>query len=109
MDTSTRPFRTILTSLALLLAMGVGVVPSLLDQDAHTRTTLELQHDPAECPDAHDHSVCSQIQSNTAVPRAHSPRAASLPVRHEGDGLRTTIVPSHLDRLRPPPRGPPTA
>ncbi len=109
MDTSTRPSRTMLTSLALLLAMGGGVAPTLLDQDAQARTTLEPQHDPADCPGAHDHRVCSQIQSITAVLGAESPQSASLEVRDDRDGFRTGVPLSKIEHVHPPPRAPPAA
>lgn len=107
MDTSTRRFRRLLTSLALLLAMGGGVVPTFLDQGAHTRTTLESQHDPADCPGAHDHRVCSQIQSLTLVLWAESPRSACHELRDDREGFRAGVVSSRLERIRPPPRAPP--
>jgi len=63
---------------ALLLVMSVAV-PMLERSELGHETAIESEHDPAHCPPAHDHTVCTQVSSNLAAPAApaYAPEAGT--------------------------------
>lgn len=100
--------RALLAALLTTLVLGSGIVPELLDRDVEQRTTLEAPHDAADCPGAHDHRVCTQIN---ATPMAAGPGRASPPPPSEGsawtmavrlDALTLGIAPTDHPTRAPP-------
>ena len=61
MSSRARTSKAAFAALLTVLVLGSGVLPEVMDQDFETRATLETRHDPGDCPRAHDHRVCAQI------------------------------------------------
>ena len=56
---------------ALLLALSVAV-PALERAEFAHESAIESEHDPAHCPTAHDHTVCTQVGANLSLAAAHT-------------------------------------
>ena len=54
---------------AAMLVMTVAV-PLLERADVVHEPVVEREHDPATCPPAHDHTICTQVVANVAAPSA---------------------------------------
>lgn len=54
---------------ALLLALSAAV-PVLERAEFAHEPAIESEHDPAHCPPAHDHTVCTQVGANLSLPAA---------------------------------------
>ena len=54
---------------ALLLILSVAV-PALERAEFAHESAIESEHDPAHCPPAHDHTVCTQVGSNLSLTAA---------------------------------------
>ena len=50
----------------LLLTLSVAV-PALERAEFAHEPAIESEHDPAHCPPAHDHTVCTQVGANLSV------------------------------------------
>ena len=50
---------------ALMLSLAVAV-PLMERTDRTTGPSVEVEHDPSECPVLHDHTVCTQVEANRA-------------------------------------------
>ena len=51
---------------ALLLTLSVAV-PALERAEFAHEPAIESEHDPAHCPPAHDHTVCTQVGANLSL------------------------------------------
>jgi hypothetical protein len=91
---------------ALVIASG-GLLPVLERAHVVHETVVESQHAPGECPQSHDHTVCTQVGANSAAPAALSVRGYFPPVRAlrpvASHGLWTPV----LERRGNPSRAPP--
>ena len=54
---------------ALLLTLSVAV-PALARAEFAHEPAIESEHDPAHCPRAHDHTVCTQVGANLSLAAA---------------------------------------
>ena len=67
--------------------LGVAVAVPLLERaDLVHEPVMESEHNPATCPPAHDHTVCTTVAASFAAP--------SSPVeRHQPHGLTRIALP----------------
>ena len=66
----------------LMLAVSLAI-PVLERSELVNRPVLESEHDPATCPTAHDHRICTQVGGNLSAPskaQAHRLAPAIVPV-----------------------------
>ncbi len=61
----------------LMLTLSVAV-PVLEQFDMAGEPVAESEHNPATCPPAHDHTVCTQVGANLAAPADGEPRRLPL-------------------------------
>ena len=54
---------------ALLLTLSIAV-PALERAEFAHEPAIESEHDPAHCPPAHDHTVCTQVGANLSLAAA---------------------------------------
>ena len=54
---------------ALLLTLSIAV-PALERAEFVHESAIESEHDPAHCPPAHDHTVCTQVGANLSLTAA---------------------------------------
>ena len=54
---------------ALLLLLSIAV-PALERAEFVHESAIESEHDPAHCPPAHDHTVCTQVGANLSLAAA---------------------------------------
>lgn len=68
--------RTFVSAGTALLMLSLSIAVPLLERaDVVTAPVAESEHNPATCPPAHDHTVCTQVGSNLAAPApAHEHR-----------------------------------
>jgi hypothetical protein len=107
MSSRARTSKAALAALLTVLVLGSGILPELMDQGFEVRTTLETQHDPADCPRAHDHRVCAQIDR---TPGAFTPAQVAQPpldvarwtMAERLDGLVVGISSAHHPARAPP-------
>lgn len=60
--------RTTATVLSVaILALSVAI-PVLERADLVHQPVLESEHNPATCPPAHDHTICTQVGANASAP-----------------------------------------
>ena len=93
---------------ALMLCLSVAV--PLLDMvDLRPGPVVESQHDPANCAPSHDHTVCTQVGANMALPiregirtRIEAARAVA-PLRISHGVFSSVLADGH------PTRAPPSA
>ena len=50
----------------LMLTLSIAV-PLIERADVSHETAVESEHNPLQCPPAHDHTVCTQASANLAV------------------------------------------
>jgi len=63
-DSARKRFALGLTLLILTLSIAVPLMETSEIADA---TVIESEHNPAECPTAHDHTVCTQVGANLSA------------------------------------------
>jgi len=51
---------------ALLLTLSIAV-PALERAEFAHESAIESEHNPAHCPPAHDHTVCTQVGANLSL------------------------------------------
>ena len=51
----------------LMLAVSLAI-PALERSELANGPVFESEHDPAECPTAHDHRICTQVGGNLSAP-----------------------------------------
>lgn len=61
---------------ALVLTLNVSL-PVLERADIGHEPVVESEHAPGECPQAHDHTICTQVGSNYAAPLRGTSRQQS--------------------------------
>lgn len=100
-----RSFATVLAMLTLVL----GVAPSVLDgADFGGELVVESRHDPGECPQAHDHFLCTLVGASPATPAAmgmsgpHSPVARLIEPATEPEPTGSASVRGRRSRAPPP-------
>jgi hypothetical protein len=54
---------------ALLLILSIAV-PALARAEFAHEPAIESEHNPAHCPRAHDHTVCTQVGANLSLAAA---------------------------------------
>lgn len=54
---------------ALLFTLSIAV-PALERAEFAHESAIESEHDPAHCPPAHDHTVCTQVGANLSLAAA---------------------------------------
>jgi hypothetical protein len=76
-DRVKRGFALSLTMLLLTLSIAV---PLMETSEVADSTVIESEHNPAECPPSHDHTVCTQVGANysAAAGRPTAPIAATI-------------------------------
>jgi len=107
MSSRARTSKAAFAALLTVLVLGSGVLPEVMDQDFEARATLETRHDPGDCPRAHDHRVCAQIDR---TPGAFAQVQITLPpldlarwsVAERIDALVVGIAPAHHPARAPP-------
>lgn len=96
-----------LAGATLVLVMVSGFVPGLLDRDAGLGTHVETPHSPADCPGAHDHTVCVQLNPGLPLPtRAHA-QTPTAPSRRLAQTEPRGATGQGSAPLSHRPRGPP--
>ena len=50
-----------------MLAVSLAI-PVLERSELFNGPVFEVEHDPAECPTAHDHRICTQVGGNLSAP-----------------------------------------
>jgi hypothetical protein len=99
--------RSFAGALAALVIASAMVQPVLERADVVHEPVVESQHAPGECPQSHDHTVCTQVGANSAAPAAPSVRGYFPPVHSirpvTSHGLWTPI----RERRDNPSRAPP--
>ena len=54
-----------------LLMLSLSVAVPLLERfELVDQPVVESEHNPATCPPAHDHTVCTQVSANLSAPSA---------------------------------------
>ena len=61
----------------LLLTLSVAL-PVLERSDIVSEPVAESEHNPATCPSGHDHTICTQVGVNMALPTASPTYARGL-------------------------------
>ena len=91
-----------------MIVMSV-VVPVLDRAEAVHEVVVESEHNPATCPPAHDHTICTQFGANlSAAAPPPAQLAANLVVRIVDPNTGVSLLrPSFA--AGPPARAPPTA
>ena len=64
---------------ALMLTLSV-TLPVLAQADLGHEPAVEAEHAPGDCPQAHDHQICTQVGANQAAPGVATRRQAHLQV-----------------------------
>ena len=59
--------KTVSVSLAALVLTLSVAVPALERAEFAHEPAVEFEHDPARCPGAHDHTVCTQVGANLSA------------------------------------------
>ena len=103
-DTLRRSFAGLLAT--LVIASG-ALVPALERADVVHETVVESQHAPGECPQSHDHTVCTQVGANSAAPASPTVREHFPPVRSvrpvTSHGIWTPVLEQRDNPSRAPP------
>ena len=95
-----------LATLMLLLSVAVPLVERA---DFIAETVVESEHDPANCPTPHDHTVCTQVGANHAAGACH-PAEAPIASVHRVPKPRVLSRGGFRDHaLDAPARAPPLA
>ena len=92
----------------LMLTLSIAL-PVLEHSDILDEPVAESEHNPATCPSGHDHTICTQVGVNMALP-AESP--AYAPGLHEATVGAPGEQPTVLSAAFPeghPSRAPPLA
>lgn len=102
--------RTFVSAGAALLMLALSVAVPLIERaDVVTAPVAESEHNPATCPPAHDHTVCTQMGSNLAAPApAHEHRLAKVVLHASTPADAASVVPSAFPEGHPS-RAPPRA
>jgi hypothetical protein len=64
-----RSFAGALAALMLMLSVSL---PVLEEAEAGHEPVVESEHSPADCPPAHNHTICTQVGANQAAPTSAS-------------------------------------
>ena len=66
--------------LTLLMLTLSGAVPLMERADVNSVPVAESEHSPADCPQGHDHTVCTQVGANLSavVDAAHDVPAPAV-------------------------------
>ena len=92
---------------ALMLTLSIAV-PLVERADFVHETVVESHHDPAQCPSAHNHTVCTQVSANQVAPA----RSAKAPVARWARQFvlcaRVESAKAAFDIWHAPARAPPT-
>lgn len=89
-----------------MLSLSVAV-PMLERADIVTAPIAESEHNPATCPPAHDHTVCTQVGSNLAAPTPAPQRRVAEVVadaespREAESAVTTAFYDGHPSRAPP--------
>ena len=90
----------------LMLTLSLAV-PVLERSELVAEPVFESQHDPATCPTAHDHTICTQMGANLSAPsRAQEHRLAHAIVPPATPSETPTVVSAAFSeghRSRAPP------
>ena len=71
-------FRRCFAGAIAALVLTLSVSPPVLERaDIGHEPVVESEHAPGECPQAHDHTICTQVGSNHAAPLGATPRQQS--------------------------------
>ena len=99
--------RVVSTALAALVVLLSAAVPLLERADRPHEPVVESEHNPTTCPPAHDHTICTQVGSNLAVPsRPPSHLAAARWLHADLPAGSRTVLPvtsPASNRSRAPP------
>jgi len=105
-DSARRAFALGLSLLIFTLSIAVPLMETSEIADA---TVIESEHNPAECPTGHDHTVCTQVGANlSAIADGHTVPMAGpvLAIRTSKGGPTGTSTPFDEGH---PSRAPPLA
>lgn len=92
----------------LMLTLSVAV-PVLGRADVFTEPVVESEHNPAECPSGHDHTICTQVGANfSAVSRGQAQQVTRTVVRIPLPTQATRVAERAIEEGHPS-RAPPLA
>ena len=101
--------RILTAPLALLVLLPSLALPALERADVSHETSVTSPHDPASCPQAHDHLLCTQIGGSLAAPAVDVSRATPPDRFGPIEAFHHRAPPATVLRTGPPSRAPPTA
>ena len=93
---------------ALLLTLSVAV-PALERAAFAHEAAVESEHDPAHCPPAHDHTVCTQVGANLSAIAAPTLVDHHQEVFHVTAPIEAPVVVHSVFEDGSPSRAPPLA
>lgn len=104
------PVRRFVSMGVVTLMLAVSVAVPLMERDELVpEPVAESEHNPATCPPAHDHRVCTQVSANLAVASVSQertlPKGAVLQLAPVGQAAVPPAGLSDGNRSRAPPLG----
>lgn len=83
MNRSRDILRQSLTAVLATLMLTLSVAQPVLGvADLAHQAAVESQHDPGDCPQGHDHTICTQLGANYAAPSSVAVRGQDRPTTH---------------------------